>query len=113
MQNTIALHLPVSARRISLNINFGALWVLFSIMAVCLLAFYIFQMNNFVSKSYSLKNLEKQANGLTQEKEKTEMRLASLASLDKIGELVESRQFVKINAIHYVQAKDTSLALSK
>ncbi len=75
-----------------------------------LLAFYVFQINNFVSSGYILRNQQKSFEKLSQENEKLETSSAAAGSLGRAEEKISELGFEKISKIHYIQIMETAVA---
>jgi len=78
-----------------------------------LLLSYIFQINNLVSKSYSLQNYQKSIQKLSSENEKMESNLAGNGSLQNAEVKISELGFEKITKIHYIQILENTVASAK
>ena len=79
----------------------------------CLLIFYIFQINNLVSKSYSLQSYQKNIEKIFSENEKMESNLAGVRSLQNAEARISELGFEKITKIHYIQILESAVATAK
>ncbi|MFH1401832.1 MAG: hypothetical protein ABIG40_02625 [Parcubacteria group bacterium] len=68
-----------------------------------LLVSYIFQINNLVSKSYSLQSYQKNIEKVSSENEKMESSLAGAGSLQNAEARISKLGFEEITKIHYIQ----------
>ncbi len=74
---------------------------------------YIFQINNLVSKNYSLQNYKKNIEKISRENEKMESSLAGAGSLQNAEVKISELGFEKITTIHYVQILENTVASAK
>ena len=86
----------------------AAIFVIFS-----LLVFYIFQINNLVSKSYALQSYQKNIEKISSENEKMESSLAGAGSLQGAELKVSELGFEKITKIHYIQILENTVASAR
>jgi hypothetical protein len=112
MSYSISLNAPVSIRyRIAFNPK------LFLTLSFCLifglLIFYIFQINDLVSRGYLLHAHQKNVETLTQENERMGANLAGAYSLKNVESLVKAMGFEKTGKIHYIQILENSVAQVK
>ncbi len=75
-----------------------------------LLIFYIFQINNLVSKSYSLQSYQKNIEKISLENDKMESNLADAGSLQNAEVRISELGFEKITKIHYIQILENAVA---
>lgn len=83
--------------------------VAFSIIFSLLIS-YIFQINNLVSKSYSLQSYQKNIEKISLENEKMESNLAGAGSLQNAEIRISELGFEKITKIHYIQILENTVA---
>lgn len=114
MQNTLTLNpFILSARYFVWKPNKKILLTLSFSLIFSLFIFHIYQMNNLVSRTYSLQNYQKTIQNLTQENEKLEMSLAGMGSLGSIEGKISELEFEKISQIHYIQILENSVASAR
>ena len=75
-----------------------------------LLVSYIFQINNLVSKSYSLQSYQKNIEKISLENDKMESNLAGAGSLQNAEVRISELGFEKITKIHYIQILENTVA---
>jgi predicted PurR-regulated permease PerM len=75
-----------------------------------LLISYIFQINNLVSKSYSLQSYQKNIEKISSENDKMESNLAGVGSLQNAEARILGLGFEKIIKIHYIQILENTVA---
>jgi hypothetical protein len=78
-----------------------------------LLVSYIYQINNLVSKSYSLQNCQKNIEKISLENEEMESNLAGAGSLQNAEIKISQLGFEEITKIHYVQILEKTVASAK
>jgi len=78
-----------------------------------LLISYIFQINNLVSKSYSLQSYQKNIEKISLGNEKMESNLAGTGSLQNAEVRISELGFEKITKIHYIQILENTVASVK
>ena len=75
-----------------------------------LLVSYIFQINNLVSKSYSLQSYQRNIEKISSENDKMELNLAGVRSLQNAEVRISELGFEKITKIHYIQILENTVA---
>lgn len=78
-----------------------------------LMVFYVFQVNNLTSSSYSLQDYQKNIEKLTRENEMLEKSLAGTKLLSDVEGRTLEFGFEKVNKINYIQTIETSVASAK
>lgn len=88
---------------IAINQNLKILSIL---LVVALLVFYIFQVNNEISKRYLIQSYKQKISEITKENKNLEVKAVQINSLDKIIGLLEPLNFEKTEKIHYIRILD-------
>lgn len=88
-------------------------WILSIILAISLLAFYIFQISTFVLESYQAQNHQKKMNELLQENKVLEINSVKINSLENIETKIQELGLEKIDKIHYIQVLENPVVTKK
>lgn len=91
-----------------ISLRFFGILSLFLI--ILLLAFYIFQISDVVSRGYQIQNYQKKLNKLSEETKLLEINSAQINSLGGIEERIQEMGFEKVGKIHYIQILESQIA---
>lgn len=80
---------------------------------LCLLVFYIIQINSLTSNNYLFKDSQKSLQKLNQENEQLESDLVGVGSLARAEERISDLGFEKTGKIHYIQILEGAVAAAK
>ncbi len=112
MSYTDSLNLSISIiRPLTLKWRFSLKTILiFSFFSIIILsAFYIFQINLMILKSYQLQNYQKKLNQLQQENQILEINLAQVNSLDNVEKQIENLGFERLDKVYYIQVLESQI----
>jgi len=77
--------------------------ILSILLIAALLVFYIFQVNNEISRRYLIQNYKQKITQITKENKELEIQAVQINSLDKIMGLLASSNFEKTEKINYIR----------
>ncbi|MEK7061792.1 MAG: hypothetical protein AAB957_00850 [Patescibacteria group bacterium] len=95
------------------KINWRIYFSLAFLMALCLAVFYVLQINSMIKSSYSIKEYQKEIDGLLRENKVLEFDFAKISFMETIGEKTKEMSFEKVKAVKYVQILEASAFLPK
>lgn len=103
MQNTITLSAPAIIK-LKFKVSLKSFLIINLVLIGCLLFFYFFQINEMIRNNYLIKDLEPSLNKLNQENLSLENSVSKSNSLDNIEKLAENLNFEKVGDITYIDS---------
>lgn len=101
--NTLALRLPLTAKKIPLRLNLKGFWILSAFLLSTSLLLYLFQITILASTTFLIKDYQKKITETSRDNSNLEINLAKQNSLANIGILVKNLDFEKIDKVRYLQ----------
>ena len=112
MQNTLALNQVFPIKSLSLKISLRFFWAGTITLLLSLLVFYIFQANEVVKGTYSIKQYEKSFAQASLENNNLKINFSKSNSLDSIEVLAQNLNFEKNTGAKYIQMSGGQVAIN-
>ena len=92
-------------------INWKAVCFVGFFMALALLVFYVFQINDLTRGSYFINTYEKQISRLSSENKNLQVSFAENSFLGQALEKIQALNFQKISSVKYIQIPNSAVAI--
>jgi hypothetical protein len=104
------------AKIISINfptVNWKLICATSLLLCLCLLVYYVWQINYLTKGSYLIGSYQQQINRLNNEKKDLEVSFARASLLGQVQERVQALSFQNATSIKYIQVLENSFAAAK
>jgi len=91
--------------------KFLAILLIFFIISICF--FYILQVNSLAAKSYKIRSLKKEINGLGEKNKALQVDISNLKSINVLQSKTQDFNMVKAQNIEYVTLPSDSVVAAK
>jgi len=110
---TLTLDQSIAIKPLAIKLNLKRFVFLGFILATLLLAVRIFQANDLVRQTYSVKQYEKQLAQISQQNDVLKINFAKSNSLDQVETLAANYNFEKISGAQYIQVMNSQVAFGR
>lgn len=109
----LTLNQSIAIRPLAIKLNLKRFMLVGFVLAILLLSVYIFQVNDLIKGTYSIKQYKKQLSQASQDNNNLKINFSKSNSLDKVETIAANFNFEKISNAQYIQMMNSQVALNK